>query len=73
MPPTHFSQSSKPASGRYLSFAEREEIAVLHAQGHGVRTIADRLGRAPSTISRELGRNAAGRSDPLDYRATTAQ
>ena len=73
MPPTHFTQSSKPASGRYLSFAEREELAVLHAQGHGVRRIADQLGRAPSTISRELRRNAAGRSDTLKYRATTAQ
>jgi hypothetical protein len=29
MPPFHFSQSSKPLSGRYLSFAEREEIAIL--------------------------------------------
>ena len=73
MPPTHFSQSSKPLSGRYLSFAEREELAILRAQGHGVRTIADQLNRAPSTISRELRRNAATRSGALDYRATTAQ
>ena len=73
MPPTHFSQSSKPVSGRYLSFAEREELAILRAQGHGVRTIADQLNRAPSTISRELRRNAATRSGALDYRATTAQ
>jgi len=72
MPPTHFSQS-KPLSGRYLSFAEREELAILRAQGHGVRTIADQLNRAPSTISRELRRNAATRSGALDYRATTAQ
>src|SRR5664280_2724522 len=40
-------------SGRYLSFAEREEIAILRAQGCGVRDIARRIGRAPSTISRE--------------------
>ena len=73
MPPTHFSRSSKPLSGRYLSFAEREELAILHAQGHGVRTIADQLNRAPSTISRELRRNAATRSGALEYRATTAQ
>jgi transposase, IS30 family len=73
MPPTHFSQSSKPLSGRYLSFAEREELAILRAQGHGVRAIADQLNRAPSTISRELRRNAATRSGALDYRATTAQ
>ncbi|MFE2094199.1 helix-turn-helix domain-containing protein, partial [Streptomyces sp. NPDC059460] len=40
-----------PLSGRYLSFAEREEIALLNAQGEGVREIARRLGRDPSTIS----------------------
>jgi transposase, IS30 family len=73
MPPTQFSQSSKSLSGRYLSFAEREEIAILRAQGHGVRTIARQLNRPPCTISRELRRNAATRSGALDYRATTAQ
>ena len=60
-------------SGRYLSFAEREEIAVLKAQGCGVRQIARRVGRSPSTISRELHRNAATRGGLLEYRATTAQ
>ncbi len=65
--------SLTPLSGRYLSFAEREEIAVLRAQGAGVREVARRLGRAPSTISRELRRNAATRSGRLEYRATTAQ
>ena len=49
-------------TGRYLSFAEREEIAILRAQDHGVREIARRLGRDPSTISRELRRNAATRA-----------
>ena len=73
MPPTHFSQSSKPPSGRYLSFAGREEIAILRAQGHGVRAIAGHLGRPPSTISRELRRNAARRHGAPEYRATTAQ
>ena len=29
MPPSHLSQSAKPLSGRYLSFEEREEIALL--------------------------------------------
>ena len=62
-----------PVSGRYLSFAEREEIAILHAQRLGVREIARWLGRAPSTISRELRRNASTRSNELAYRATTAQ
>jgi IS30 family transposase len=73
MPPSHLAASAPPWSGRYLSFAEREELAILHAQGHGVRTIARRLGRAPSTISRELRRNAATRSGGFGYRATTAQ
>src|SRR4051794_11532548 len=62
-----------PVSGRYVSFAEREEIAILHAQELGVREIARRIGRAPSTISRELRRNASTRSNELAYRATTAQ
>ena len=73
MPPSQLSPSSKPLSGRYLSFAEREEIALLRAQDHGVREIARRLGRDPSTISRELRRNAATRSGSFAYRATTAQ
>ncbi len=62
-----------PLSGRYLSFAEREEIALLNAQGCCVREIARRTGRSPSTISRELRRNAATRGGVLEYRATTAQ
>ena len=60
-------------SGRYLSFAEREDIAIWHAQKAGVREIARRLGRSPSTISRELRRNASTRTWRLDYRASTAQ
>ncbi len=62
-----------PISARYLSFPEREEIALLHAKQLGVRAIARRIGRAPSTISRELRRNASTRSSELTYRATTAQ
>jgi len=73
MPPTHLSQSSKPPSGRHLSFAEREEIAILRAQGHGVRAIARQLDRPPCTISRELQRNVARRHGAPEYRATTAQ
>ena len=69
MPPL----SLAPVSGRYLSFAEREEIAVLLARGCGVREIARQLGRAPSTISRELQRNAALRTGRPEYRASTAQ
>lgn len=62
-----------PPSGRYLSFSEREEIALLRAQQCGVREIARRLGRSASTISRELRRNAATRGGTLQYRATVAQ
>jgi IS30 family transposase len=60
-------------SGRYLSFGEREEIALLRAQGVGVREIARRLDRAASTVSRELRRNAATRGGKLEYRAGVAQ
>ncbi len=60
-------------SGRYLSFAEREEIAILRDRDVGVREIAHRIGRDPSTISRELRRNASTRSNELTYRASTAQ
>jgi len=70
MPPSAIRVS---LSGRYLSFAEREEIAVLRARGCGVREIARRLGRSPSTISRELRRNAATRGGGLEYRASSAQ
>ena len=62
-----------PLSGRYLSFAEREEIAILRARGRGVCEIARSLGRSASTISREVRRNAATRSGAPEYRATTAQ
>ena len=73
MAPSHLARSSRPLSGRYLSFAEREEIALWRAQGLGVREVARRLGRTASTVSRELRRNAATRGGNLDYLASTAQ
>jgi transposase len=73
MPPAMFRSSAKPLSGRYLSLVEREEIALLRVQEISMREIGHRLGRSPSTISRELRRNAATRSGGLEYRATTAQ
>jgi len=73
MPPAIFRCSAKPLSGRYLSLAEREEIALLNAQGHSIQEIGRRLGRPASTISRELRRNAATRGGGFAYRATTAQ
>ena len=60
-------------SGRSLAFAERQEISLLYAQQLGVQDIARRLEQAPSTISRELRRNAATRGGKLQYRATAAQ
>ena len=73
MAPAMFRPSAKPLSGRYLLFAEREEIALLRVQGCSMREAARRLGRTASTISRELRRNASTRSGSLEYRATTAQ
>ncbi len=73
MPPSTFAPSSKPLSARYLSFAERKDLAILRARGFGVREIGRRLGRPGSTVSRELRRNAATRSGGLEYRAITAQ
>lgn len=63
----------EPLSGRYLSFREREEIALLKVQGAGVRQIARAVGRDPATISRELRRNVATRGGKPEYRASVAQ
>ncbi|MEV6971843.1 IS30 family transposase [Hamadaea sp. NPDC051192] len=59
--------------GRYLSLAEREEIAVGRAAGQSMRAIARRLGRHPSTISRELVRNRVLGGNQGGYRAMLAQ
>ena len=63
----------EPLSGRCLSLAEREEIAICRARGMGVRATARHVSRAPSTVSRELRRNAATRTDSTGYRASVAQ
>ena len=68
MPPLSLAEPT----GRYLSFSEREEIALLKAQGQGVREIARELRRDPGTISREVRRNAATRGGKPDYRASVA-
>ena len=51
-----------------LTLGEREEISRGVVKGESVRSIAARIGRAPSTISRELNRNGGG----SDYRAADA-
>ena len=54
MPPSTLAPSSKPLSGRYLSLAEREEIALWRVQGHGVREIARRLSPSYPTVRAEV-------------------
>jgi IS30 family transposase len=55
LPPDRLAEDVR--SSRYLSLLERQRIATLHRDGLGIRAIADRIGRAPSTVSRELRRN----------------
>jgi len=50
-------EGRRPRNPRYLSEDERVMIADLLAVGDGVRAIARKLGRAASTISREIRRN----------------
>jgi IS30 family transposase len=75
-------------SGRYLSLEEREEIFVGVQRGSSIRLIAKSLGRAPSTVLRELRRNmrqqyrtrsrlegrpGKHRTRPWEYRPSLAQ
>lgn len=55
-------------SYRHLSAEERETLSLGLAAGHSLRRMARVLGRAPSTVSREISRNAGRRQ----YRACTA-
>ncbi len=59
-------------SDKQLSLADREEISRGLAAGESLRRIAGRLGRAPSTVSREVERNGGAgryRAGPADHRA----
>lgn len=53
--------------GRYLELRERLQIADLHRLGLSMRQISVRLGRHPSTISRELRRHRTGSGDYLPH------
>ena len=55
-------------SPRALSLVEREDVSRALVAGHSIRSIASMLGRAPSTISREIGRNGGAGH----YRASRA-
>src|SRR3712207_2487930 len=57
------------SGGTHLTLDERERLAALKAEGLGLRAIAARLGRAASTISRELRRNALPRGGYLPVHA----
>lgn len=60
-------------SGRFLSFLEREEIALGLAAGLTPAAIARRLGRHRSTITREIARHRGSHEGKLSYRASRAQ
>ena len=68
-PPVRLTAPTAPHP-RYLSLTERTTIADLHRAGVGVRGIAEELGRAASTVSRELHRNT---DDHGRYLPATAQ
>ena len=55
--------------GKHLRLEERERLAALKAEGLSLRAIAGRLGRAASTVSRELRRNALPRGGYLPVHA----
>jgi hypothetical protein len=77
--PRYLKLSERDGSGRQAechqqcSGHRRSRILGWRAQGCTVQEVARRIGRAASTISRELRRNAATRSGGLEYRASTAQ
>ena len=67
--PVPASALEKPIDRRYLGLQERELIRDLQAAGSSLRAIAQALGRSPSTISRELGRNTDPRMGYLPHGA----
>ncbi|ASN40971.1 IS30 family transposase [Arthrobacter sp. 7749] len=59
----------KQIDNRFISLTEREEIYALRIAGSSMRQVALKLGRSPSTISRELSRNSTGHGDYQVYAA----
>jgi Helix-turn-helix domain len=63
-----FRPPQRVRSSRVLSLSEREEISRGVVAGSSMRTMASSSGRAPSSISREIGRNGGRQA----YRASEA-
>src|SRR5919205_3930959 len=57
------------AGGTHLTLGERERLAALKAEGLSLRAIARQLGRAASTVGRELRRNALPKGGYLPLHA----
>ena len=57
------------SGGTHLTLEERERLAAFKAEGLSLRAIAARLGRAASTVSRELRRNALPKGGYLPVHA----
>jgi IS30 family transposase len=70
--PVDLERLQRPVNVRFLSLVEREQIHDLRARGETIRQIACVLDRAPSTISRELTRNASAAGGYLPYAAHRA-
>jgi IS30 family transposase len=62
----------RPVSSRFLQLQERERLHDLRRRGNSIRAIARELGRAPSTISRELRRNTTSSLGYMPYGAHRA-
>jgi IS30 family transposase len=74
--PLNLVRVERVLDARFVSLSEREQIADLRRSGLSVRAVAARLGRAPSTVSREIRRNACadGRYAPFAaHRAAAAR
>jgi IS30 family transposase len=70
--PVDLARVERVIHSRYLSLFERERLYDLHRAGLSMRAIAVELGRAPSTISRELARNTTSTHGYLPHGAHRA-